>query len=71
MVVMGLDRENSFFYTPKKDHFDRANEMLKELGVYLHGCAGDTAAFNKGFHSMTASDVLDAIPELLKEITLD
>lgn len=33
MVVMGLDRENSFFYTPKKDHFDRANEMLKELGV--------------------------------------
>ena len=41
------------------------------LGVYLHGCAGDTAAFNKGFHSMTASDVLDAIPELLKEITLD
>ena len=41
------------------------------LGVYLHGCAGDTAAFNKGFHSMTASDVLNAIPELLKEITLD
>ena len=33
MVVMGLDKENSFFYTPKKDHFDRANEMLKELGV--------------------------------------
>lgn len=41
------------------------------LGVYLHGCAGDTAAFNKGFHSMTASNILDAIPELLKEITLD
>ena len=41
------------------------------LGVYLHGCAGDTAAFNKAFHSMTASDVLNAIPELLKEITLD
>ena len=41
------------------------------LGVYLHGCAGDTAAFNKGFHSMTASDVLNAILELLKEITLD
>lgn len=33
MVVMGLDKENSFFYTPKKDHFDLANEMLKELGV--------------------------------------
>ena len=33
MVVMGLDKENSFFYTPKKDQFDKANEMLKELGV--------------------------------------
>ena len=33
MVVMGLDKENRFFYTPKKDQFDRANEMLKELGV--------------------------------------
>ena len=33
MVVMGLDKENSFFYTPKKDQFDRANDMLKELGV--------------------------------------
>ena len=41
------------------------------LGVYLHGRAGDIAASSKGFHSMTASDVLNAIPELLKEITLD
>ena len=40
------------------------------LGVYLHGRAGDTAASHKGFHSMTASDILDAIPELLKEIYL-
>ena len=40
------------------------------LGVYLHGCAGDTnvqvSISTKGFHSMTASDVLNAIPELLK-----
>ena len=27
------NKENSFFYTPKKDQFDRANDMLKELGV--------------------------------------
>lgn len=38
------------------------------LGVYLHGRAGDLAASDKGFHSMTASDILDAIPKLLKEI---
>lgn len=33
MVVMGLDKENSFFYTPKKEQFERAYEILKELGV--------------------------------------
>jgi len=33
MVVMGLDKENSFFYTPKKEQFDQAYEMLKELGI--------------------------------------
>lgn len=41
------------------------------LGVYLHGRAGDIAASNKGFHSVTASDILNAIPELLKEITMN
>ena len=41
------------------------------LGVYLHGRAGDIAASSKGFHSMTASDVLNAIPELLKKITMN
>lgn len=33
MVVMGLDKENGFFYSPKKEQFERANEMLKELGI--------------------------------------
>ena len=33
MVVMGLDKENGFFYSPKKEHFERADEMLKELGI--------------------------------------
>ena len=46
------------------------NEAAR-LGVYLHGRAGDQAASNKGFYSMTASDILNAIPELLKEITMN
>ena len=33
MAVMGLDKENGFFYSPKKEHFERADEMLKELGI--------------------------------------
>lgn len=33
MVVMGLDKENGFFYSPKKEQFERAGEMLKELGI--------------------------------------
>lgn len=33
MVVMGLDKENCFFYTPKKEQFERAYDMLEELGV--------------------------------------
>lgn len=36
------------------------------LAVFLHGCAGDLAAEKKGARSMTASDILDALPEVLK-----
>ena len=46
-------------------------DKAARLGVYLHGRAGDIAASSKGFHSMTASDVLNAIPELLKKITMN
>lgn len=38
------------------------------LGVYLHGRAGDIAAGRMGMHAMTASDMIDALPELLKNI---
>ena len=33
MVVMGLDKENSFFHIPTKEDYDKAYETLKELGV--------------------------------------
>ena len=38
------------------------------LGVYLHGLAGDIAAAQLGEHSLTASDVLAALPEAFKQI---
>ena len=36
------------------------------LGVYLHGLAGDEAAARFGEHAMIASDIIDALPALLK-----
>ena len=36
-------------------------------GCFLHGLAGDAAAKKKGPHSMLASDILEAIPEVLQE----
>ena len=37
------------------------------LVVYLHGLAGDLAARAFGFHSMTATDVLDSLPKAFVE----
>lgn len=37
------------------------------LGVYIHGVAGDTAARQKGYHSMLASDIVGALSEVIKE----
>ena len=36
-------------------------------GCFLHGLAGDAAAKKKGPRSMLASDILEAIPEILRE----
>ncbi|MDI6839250.1 MAG: NAD(P)H-hydrate dehydratase [bacterium] len=38
------------------------------LGVYLHGLAGDIAAKKLTEYSMIASDVMNAIPEAIKEL---
>lgn len=43
-------------------------DSASRLGVYLHGLAGDLAAEKNGVHAMTASDILKAIPDLLKKI---
>jgi hydroxyethylthiazole kinase-like uncharacterized protein yjeF len=38
------------------------------LGVYLHGLAGDIAALELGEASLIAGDVIDRIPQAMKEI---
>jgi len=37
-------------------------------GVYLHGVAGDIAAFENGFESMLASDIINCIGKAFKKI---
>lgn len=38
------------------------------LGVYLHGAAGDIAAERTGQHSLIATDVIDALPEVFQTL---
>ncbi|WP_097015434.1 NAD(P)H-hydrate dehydratase [Anaerocolumna aminovalerica] len=38
-----------------------------KLGVYIHGLAGDKAAEKKGCYSMMASDIIEALPEVIEE----
>lgn len=41
---------------------------LAALGVYIHGLCGDVAAERLGEYSVIASDIIDALPTVLKEI---
>lgn len=36
------------------------------LGVYIHGLAGDIGSENKGNYSLMASDIIEALPQVLK-----
>ena len=38
-----------------------------QLGVFLHGFAGDLAAYEKGMNSMIPSDIIDFLPEAFKK----
>jgi ADP-dependent NAD(P)H-hydrate dehydratase / NAD(P)H-hydrate epimerase len=42
--------------------------VASQIGVYMHGLAGDIAARNKGMESMIASDIINAIPEAFREM---
>ena len=42
-------------------------KMAAMAGCFLHGLAGDAAAKKKGPRSMLASDILEAIPEILQD----
>ncbi len=45
-------------------------EALK-LGVFLHGFVGDQIAAVKGEMGMIASDVVEGLPEGIRELTAD
>jgi NAD(P)H-hydrate epimerase len=38
------------------------------LGVYLHGRAGDIACVKKGEVGMIAGDIIESIPEAIREL---
>jgi NAD(P)H-hydrate epimerase len=44
-------------------------EEACRLGVYIHGLAGDIACMRMGEISMTAGDIVNALPEAWKKLT--
>ena len=43
------------------------NLHAAQLGVFLHGFAGDLAAYEKGMNSMIPSDIIEYLPEAFKK----
>ncbi|MBR1572603.1 MAG: NAD(P)H-hydrate dehydratase [Lachnospiraceae bacterium] len=46
------------------------SDICAPLGVYLHGLAGDAMALEKGYHGLLASDLVDGIIKVYKELHL-
>ena len=46
-----------------------SNTDACRLAVYLHGLAGDIATAKLGSHSVTASDIIDNLPDAFKHLT--
>ncbi|QQS50445.1 MAG: NAD(P)H-hydrate dehydratase [Bacteroidota bacterium] len=44
------------------------NKEATLLGVYIHGMAGDLALMDKGFHALTASDIINKLGKAFKTI---
>ncbi len=42
--------------------------LVAQMGVYLHGLAGDLAAQKRGETSLTAGDVLENLPEAIRRV---
>ena len=40
--------------------------FIAALAVYIHGLCGELAAQKRGTHGMTAGDMLEALPEVLR-----
>ncbi|HAF26206.1 MAG TPA: bifunctional ADP-dependent NAD(P)H-hydrate dehydratase/NAD(P)H-hydrate epimerase [Lachnospiraceae bacterium] len=47
--------------------YESVSGLLVALGVYIHGLAGDMASIDKTEYSLTALDIANSIPEVLKE----